>query len=260
MPACTLRFLGTAACDFSPLLATEFRDRYDLDARRSSALLMNGRYLVDAGTHILDEFRISGEDPARVTDLFLTHFHGDHFNPGAIAKIAAARPAPLRLWVRRDAVDPQIPNTEIRRLNEGEETAVNEDLSVTAVATNHDPASFPQHFLFALNGKRVFYGCDGGWFLNAAWRAMKNKRFDLMVLDGTCGDYTGDFRVAEHNSVPMIRLLLPSLRTIGATDGNTAIWISHLAPSLHKSHRETEALLAADGIRVAYDGATVDIL
>ena len=89
---------------------------------------------------------------------------------------------------------------------------------------------------------------------------MKNKRFDLMVLDGTCGDYTGDFRVAEHNSVPMIRLLLPSLRTIGATDGNTAIWISHLAPSLHRPHRETETLLAADGVRVAYDGATVDLL
>ena len=258
-----LRFLGTCACDFSPRLNTDLRDRYDPDARRSSALLVNGHYLIDAGIHISDEFRISGEDPAGVTDLFLTHLHRDHFDPEAVARIAAAKPEPLRVWVRDDAVMPDIPNTEIRRMRAAECYAVNnkagDELCVTGLSANHDPAAFPQHLIFSLNGKTFFYGCDGAWFLSATWEELTDRHFDMMILDGTCGDYTGDCRIAGHNCIPMIRLLIPSLKTIGAVDEKTAIWISHLAPSLHKPHRETEAILAADGVRVASDGLTVEL-
>ena len=42
-------FLGTCACDYSPKLKTEFADTFDFDARRSSAFLLNGRYLIDCG-------------------------------------------------------------------------------------------------------------------------------------------------------------------------------------------------------------------
>ena len=33
----------------------------------------------------------------------------------------------------------------------------------------------------------------------------------------------------------------------------------HLAPSLHKSHAETEVIAAADGLTVAYDGMELEI-
>ena len=259
MKANKLLFLGTCACDFSPRLNTDCRDRFDPDARRSSALLVNGRYLVDAGIHILDEFRISGEDPAAVTDLFLTHLHGDHFNPEAIAVIAAAKPEPLRVWVRDDAVLPGIPNTAIRRMRAGELYEVSEELRVTGLPANHDPASFPQHLIFSLNGKTFFYGCDGSWFLSATWEELTNRHFDMMIMDGTCGDYTGDCRIAGHNCIPMIRLLVPSLKTIGAADEHTSFWLSHIAPSLHKSHAETAELLARDGLHIARDGLTVTL-
>jgi hypothetical protein len=79
------------------------------------------------------------------------------------------------------------------------------------------------------------------------------------VLDGTVGDYEGDFRMAEHNSIPMIRLMLPSMKTKEIVTEKTKVYISHLAPRLHKSHAETVEIVKNDGICVAYDGLTVEI-
>ena len=54
-----LRFLGTGAADFSPLLETELRDRLDDNARRSSSVLIEGRFLIDCGPHVLDSMGLS---------------------------------------------------------------------------------------------------------------------------------------------------------------------------------------------------------
>ena len=40
-------FLGTCACDYSPLLQTTYKDVFDKNARRSSCALINGRHLVE---------------------------------------------------------------------------------------------------------------------------------------------------------------------------------------------------------------------
>ena len=72
------------------------------------------------------------------------------------------------------------------------------------------------------------------------------------------GDYNGDFRMGEHNSIPMIRMMLPSLRTVDAIDDKTRIVLSHLAPSLHKPHAETCEIVADFGT-VAYDGMILKI-
>lgn len=80
-----------------------------------------------------------------------------------------------------------------------------------------------------------------------------------MAIDATCGDYVGDFRMAEHNSIPMIRLMMPSLRTIGALKENSRVFLTHIAPSLHKSHEETVKIVAPDGLEVAFDGLKLTI-
>ena len=109
------------------------------------------------------------------------------------------------------------------------------------------------------DGKKLFYGCDGAWMMTATFNYLCNSGLDMMVLDGTVGDYEGDFRMAEHNSIPMIRLMLPSLKTKEIVTEKTKVYISHLAPRLHKSHAETVEIVKNDGICVAYDGLTVEI-
>ena len=254
-----ITFLGTGAHDYSARLLTDCKDKFDKDARRSSAVMIGESYLIDCGDHILDELRIAERDPAGITDIFNTHQHGDHFNSDNLLAIAKCAAKKIRLWVREGAKIPDISGVEIVYMTPFVRYEVAEGIYVTGMPANHADAMNPQHFIFEIGEKKLFYGCDGGWLLNATYNYMRKQEFDLMVLDCTVGDYVGDFRLGEHNSIPMIRLMLPSFATTKITTGATRIYLSHIAPSLHKSHDETEAIAGEMGCILAYDGLTTEI-
>lgn len=254
-----LTFLGTCACDFSPKLQNECRDCFDFDARRASSVLMNGHLLIDCGIHVLDSLRIAGVPLSVITDVFVTHTHSDHFNADHLAVIAAAKSEPLRVWVSEEAVLPPINNVAVKRMHKLDTYDVGDGITVVGLYANHDPAYFPQHFLFEKADKRFLYATDGAWFMLDSYYYLRDKRLDLFVVDATVGDYEGDFRMAEHNSIPMIRLMLPSLKTAGIIDEHTAVYLTHIAPSLHKPHAETVNIVAKDGMQVAYDGLSISI-
>lgn len=250
-------FLGTCARDFSEKLQTEHRDHFDDNARRASAVLLNSSCLIDAGIHILDSLRIIRKPLREIEDVFVTHFHDDHFSFDNIEKIAKEKEVPLRVWVRENAKIVPIPNVSFIRMTPFETYEVKNGLFITGLPANHDSSVFPQHFLIEKNQTRIFYGCDGAWFLNETYRFLRDKALALVVLDCTVGDYVGDYRLAEHNSIPMIRLMLPSLKTIGAINEQTSIYLSHIAPSLHRSHAETQAITKDFRANVAFDGLTI---
>lgn len=253
-----ITFLGTCACDFSPKLNTEFKDKFDNDARRASSILINEKYLVDCGPHALDSMRILNKGIDEIEDIIITHLHDDHFDKDNIAKIALVKDTPLRLWVREDAVLESIPNVEIKRMRLLEKTQIGE-LCVTGMSANHDKSAYPQHLLIEMEDKKIFYGCDGGWLLNDTYNSLWHAEIDLAVLDCTVGDYEGDYRLAEHNSIPMLRLMIASLKTIGAINEKTKIYLSHIAPSLHAPHEKTVELADAFGASVAYDGLKIEV-
>ena len=252
-------FLGTCACDYSPLLASVYKDTFDKDARRSSCALVNGQYLFDCGEHCLESLRIAKVNLSEISDIFITHLHSDHYNKEHIAVIAKASERVLRVWVREDAKVPDIPNVEWQYMQKAKQYAVSECVSVTGLLANHDAGCYPQHILLEVNGKKLFYALDGAWFLNETWYQLKCAEVDFLVLDATCGDYAGDYRIGEHNTIPMIRVMLPSLKTWKVVKDSTKIYLSHIAPSLHKPHQETEKLIETDGLKLAYDGLQVNI-
>lgn len=254
-----LLFLGTAAADFSPRLKTDCKDRFDKDARRSSCILIGEQFMVDCGLYAMESLRIAGTDISRITDIFVTHLHADHFVAEHAELIAAGKEKPLRLWVRRDAELPEMANVEVIRMPRHTVMEVAEGFTVEAIDANHHPATFPQHYIFTINGKKLLYALDGGWFLNESYKYLRDCNLDMMIIDCTCGDYLGDYRMGEHNSIPMVRLMLPSLKTWGTITDNTRVFLSHLAPRLHKPHDETVALVAKDGMEVAYDGLKLDL-
>ena len=252
-------FLGTCACDYSPLLQTVHKDTFDKNARRSSCALVNGRYLIDCGEHCMDSLRIAKVNPAQITDIFVTHFHSDHYNAEHIRQIAAAAKRVLRVWVRGDAKVVEIPNVKWELMEKLCQYTVDEKIKVTGFLANHSESAYPQHILIEADGKKLFYALDGAWFLYETYYALKDARLDFLVLDCTCGDYEGDFRIGEHNTIPMVRLMLPSLRRWGTVAENTQVYVSHLAPSLHKTHDETVKIFQKDGVDVAYDGLQIEI-
>jgi phosphoribosyl 1,2-cyclic phosphate phosphodiesterase len=254
-----ITFLGTCACDFSPRLQGDCKDRFDFDARRSSAMLIGENMLVDCGTHTLDSLRIIGKDLREISDIFITHLHDDHYEPDHIRSIAAGDRPPLRLWVRDTAEVPEMEGVEVIKMKQFERYEVADGIYIFGMPANHDTSSFPQHFLIELCGKTVFYGCDGGWLFNDTYYFLSNRAIDLAVLEATVGDYLGDFRASDHNSIPMLRVLIPSLRTIGALKDDTVIYLSHIAPSLHKPHADTVKIAEGFGAKVAYDGLKITI-
>lgn len=251
-----ITFLGTGAADFSPLLDTEYRHKLGKDQRRSSAILIDDHFLVDCGPHVLNSMEIQGIDPGQVTDLFLTHFHGDHCNWNNIRSLAAGREQPLRIWYRAGGETEAVENARFCPLEPGQ-AAETGSLQVKALAANH--TQWPLHYDFELDGVKMFYGCDGAWLLNDTFYAMRGRNYDCMILDGTVGDYNGDFRLGEHNSIPMIRLMAASFETerVIAPDGQ--LWLSHLARTLHRPHDETVEILKKDGFFAAYDGLMIDV-
>lgn len=254
-----LLFLGTAAANFLPQLKNECKDRFDKDARRASCMLIGDNILVDCGMYVMESMRIAGTDVSKITDIFVTHFHADHFIADHVAQIAAGKEKPLRLWVRRDAVVPEIENVEVVYLPRHTEVEIAEEMSVISIDANHDPKSFPQHFIFTIHGKKLLYALDGGWFLTESYNYMRKVKMDMAVLDGTCGDNLDEWRVGEHNSIPMLRIMVPALKKWGVFDEETRIYLSHIAPKLHASHAETVELVAGDGLLVAYDGLEVQL-
>lgn len=252
-------FLGTCAYDYSDKLKFEYSNCFDFNARRSSSVLVSGRYLIDCGDHILDSLRIAKVGYTSISDIFVTHFHRDHYNVSYIETIAKSKKTKLRVWVREDSIIPEIENVEVVRMNIGVQYVVDSELKVTGLLANHDEKAYPQHFLFEKDEKKFLYACDGAWFLGDTWYRLKGAKLDLLVLDSTCGNYLGDYRIGEHNSIPMIRVMLPSLKTWGVITEETEIYLSHIAPSLHKPHQEIVDLVQSDGLKVAYDGLTVKI-
>ncbi len=253
-----LQFLGTCACDFSPKLETEFKNIFDNDARRSSALLVNDTILIDCGIHTLESLDILKIPYEQITDILITHTHDDHYIPKNIAEIAKNRQSPLRVWIREGAEVPEISNVAIIRmtlLNKYEQYGI----TVTGLPANHDQTTFPQHLLIELNGKKLYYACDGGWIMCDALNCLRDSNLDALILDATMGECEGDYRVGEHNSIPMIRYMLPSLKTNKIIDDNTRIFLSHIAPSLHKPHSKTVEIARGFGAEVAYDGLCLEI-
>jgi phosphoribosyl 1,2-cyclic phosphate phosphodiesterase len=252
-----LTFLGTAAANFLPELKTIYKDCFDKTARRASCMLIGENYLIDCGMYVMESIRIAGVDMSKITDIFVTHLHADHFVAEHAQQIAAGKEKPLRLWVRRDAELPPMENVEVVYLPRHTEVEVAEGVSVVSMDANHDPKSFPQHFIFTINGKKLMYALDGGWFLTETYNFMRKLRVDMAVLDATCGEKIGEWRIGEHNSLPMIRVMVPSLKTWGVFDEETRIYLSHIAPKLHAPHEEVVENVAKDGLLVAYDGLTV---
>ena len=149
-----LTFLGTGAHDYAKSLTTDFRDKFDKDARRSSAMMIGERYLIDCGDHILDELRIARRDASKITDIFNTHQHGDHYNienARAIAKSGGR----IRLWVREGSNIPDSNGIEVVYMTPFARYEVAEGVFVTGMPANHDPATNPAFYL-RNRGKEAF--------------------------------------------------------------------------------------------------------
>ncbi|MBR6693727.1 MAG: MBL fold metallo-hydrolase [Clostridia bacterium] len=248
-----LLFLGTGAADRKNLPQdTDFSNK---DHRRCSCALINGSIMIDCGPHALNSLSVAGVSLYDITDIIVTHRHSDHFDIESINKIASC--GGVRVWLRSGgSVDDCLAEINFMELFKPYEIG---SLNVTAVPANHEQNSFPQHLCITDGDKKLLYALDGAWVLNESAEYLKRREFNAIVIDTTIGDYSGDMRLGEHNSIPMVRLIVDSMRTLKIINESSRIILSHIACCLHKSYEETCKIVAKDGFIVGFDGMRIDI-
>lgn len=247
-----LLFLGTGAADWDISERNGF-------FRRNSAALLNGELMLDCGDHVFDFAEKEGLPDLfdGVTDILITHCHDDHFSPDSVRRIANRQKIRLGCcgWVKEAVGEHE--NIEFRLLSPLCETELG-NFRVMPLLANHDVvlsgnrAAF--HYVVTTpEGKKLFYGLDGAWFLRPSWNEMQNHKFDVMVFDCTVGD-SDDWRLFEHNTIPMLRKMIPEILSCGILAEGGKLVASHLAKGLHQSHEHTAEILDKLGMMTAFDG------
>lgn len=249
----TLLFLGSGAADWN---AAE-RDGF---FRRNAAALLNGTVLLDCGPHIWDFADTWQGVLDGVTDVLITHDHSDHFHLPSLLRLAQQR----RIRVSCDGelrarigthtniafvhMQPFVPFHMGR-------------YKVTPLLANHDVVTdgvrMACHYILRTpNGKTLFYGLDGAWFLRPSWEEMKRHTFDLMVLDCTVGDRE-DWRLFEHNTIPMLRMMARQIGESRLLTKDGVLIASHFSRQLCGTHEETAQILDRFHVRAAFDGMRI---
>lgn len=251
-----LLFLGTGAADW------EVADKASGFFRRNSAALLNDDLMLDCGEYVFDFAEDLGKPQlyANVDTVLITHPHSDHFNRESILRLAQNRRIRLACdGIVRKAVG-EHENIEYVSLTPHEVNKLGE-YEVIPVFANHqmicDGEGRAYHYIIKTrDGKSVFYGLDGAWFLCPSWAEMIKHKYDVMVLDCTVGDFH-DWRVFEHNTIPMLRDMVEEIKAKGLVAEGGCIVASHLAKTLHKPHEQTKACLAEFGMLTAFDGMEI---
>lgn len=252
-----IHFLGTGAADW------DWSQPLDENNRGSCCTLINGHILIDAGVSTWQSLEKFAINPAEITDLFITHSHGDHFQPEVIKKIAQAqgRKNKLKLYASSEALQLTADAIEKISLTYGQEVTV-ADLQVRALPTNHYVADFEEktfNFLFdSPQNKRLWYALDGAWVSRTAYQMMDDKKIDMIIWDATSGTTIHNYRFASHNDLLMIEYMKKALENTNYIDQNCIHIFNHISKELWPKSAEErqnaaekyQGILAYDGMKI----------
>ena len=236
-----LRFLGTGAADWN---GPDENGEY----RRFTSTLLDGRVLIDVTKTVLDMI----PDKSKVTDVFFTHSHRDHFDPEALKALAPCRVHAHESWAGEISGD----GLTVIPLKTGVSAEAAEYTFLPMPSNHSTPREYETtlHYLIEGGGRCLLYATDGAWLLNSEHRMIGNKVLSAAVFDATIGDaIPGDWRIFEHNSVDMVRLMVKTLLKAGRLGEGAPVFLTHFARTLHPSQAELERSMEPP-LRVCFDG------
>ncbi len=269
--------LGSAAAEAIPALWCECdickqaKTLKGKDIRRRASYLLNDDTLIDFGPDIFSQFNDLADSLA-IRRIFFTHSHQDHLNahdllwrfPGyssvrqniriygneaVIRKIRAAQVDTAAM------AQPSDFRMELVRVLPGQDLT-DGDLTVWPVRANHEPREVPLIFGFQQGGKRVLIANDTGMLAEASLRHLADKKFDLAIIDATCGvNDCRDHHLGAQNVLDFCR----ELRAVRALGEDSMVVVNHFSHNGQMLHRDLEAFFGPHGIKVGYDNMVIDL-
>ena len=237
-------FLGTGAADWP-------KHSDAPEKRRFTSTLVEDSLLIDGTESIIEELdRVKNVDA-----MIFTHSHKDHFEKSFKDQVAPKATYCEKSWAEDCGAAPLTPFVPFDVAG----------FHILPLPSNHStPRKDEQPLIYILekDGERVLYATDGAWLLNGAYHAIKDGApLDAAVFDGTVGDaLPNNWRVFEHNTLPMVRTMKRALVGAGLMKENAPVIVTHLARTLHpdqKTLEENEKSLGNELI-IAYDGMVFD--
>lgn len=268
-------FLGTGAADIQRPAkdtcpnCTYIREHGGRNARRYSSVFVWPGVLIDYSETGREGLQSAGIAPSAVDWLLITHSHGDHFNPSAIAALARERNRPLTL-VGNAKVTEEMEKC-LEALPEGERPAIAlstvkpfEEFDVgawraKALAANH---MFTEDaLLYVLRGKEksLLYATDTGWFPVATFAALQSERLDAAIVEATFGEEVQPAQLTGHMNLPFVRLVQRFLVERKRLKPDGRFLVTHLSLHFCPPYDQLAPRLAEEGIIVAYDGLRIDL-
>lgn len=274
-PAPYVVFLGTGAADIQRPMkdpcanCSYVRQHEGRNARRYSSLFVSPGVLIDYSQTGRKGLEAAGIAPAAIEHLLITHSHGDHCDPAAIAALARERNRPLSLVGNAKTVArmqehlqalsaDQRPAITLRTVKPGEEFTLG-SWRAKALAANHIPTEDALLYVLRCQHKSLLYATDSGWFPVGTFAALAAESLDLAVVEGTFGEEMQANLLVGHMNFPFVRLVRQFLVEGKRLKPGGRFIVTHLSLHFCQPYDLLAPRLAAEGIVVAYDGLRVDL-
>lgn len=273
-------FLGTGAAELIPDPFCECEvcrhARFSKDTREKrlrSALYLDANNLIDIGPDVPSACARYGLSLSTLRNLFITHFHSDHFAVSSLEtlRMSVTERPKLRLFGSPEGIagalsahiqDAAHIDISLEAIAPGERRAV-DDFFITPLRTIHSgayPGETAQSYLFERGGKAFLYACDTGLYPEENDKTLKGRALDLVIMEGTFGD--GAYPLtSKHMTCASLAVMMERLAELKAITQDTRIVLTHIAHKgllTHEQYTRRAHYLFGDRACVAYDGMVID--
>jgi phosphoribosyl 1,2-cyclic phosphate phosphodiesterase len=129
------------------------------------------------------------------------------------------------------------------------------DIFIRTLRANHGQSEDALNFIIQRGGRTILYGLDTGWFLPETYEAIKEFRYDLVILEATFGDS----RASDgHFNFDLLRKARAAFGQDGLLSENGIFCATHFCPHFSPPHDLVAHRLAQEGIVAAYDGMELE--
>ena len=276
--------LGTAAATGMPLafcncdICRQSRKLGGRNIRKRSSAVINGELLIDLGPDSINACSMYGIDAGKIRYLVQTHSHSDHFDAGHFVArspeyaskcqehldivCSAGTAEDMDRWIKENESIDLFDERRQRELDyslhliKHGETLEFGDYSVTAIDSGHDARVEALIYIISYKDKTLLYGTDMLEISPEAWKIMERFKLDAAFLDQTYGE---GYNSGGHPDAGMIKTYVKAMREKDIINERSLVYATHISHEGNDIHEKMEALAAANGYHIAYDGMELSI-